>query len=46
MKRYDTSRLPKNFFMGGSFYTKVGGGDREDGQGGRGQNKERARFSH
>ena len=30
MKRYDVSLLPKNFFTGGSFYTK-GGGEREEG---------------
>ena len=26
MKRYDISLLPKNFFMGGSFYKKKGRG--------------------
>ena len=33
MKRYDIQLLPKNFFTGGSFYTKGGGGDWE-GEGG------------
>ena len=37
MKRYDISLLPKNFFMGGSFYKKGRGVDGEDrGGGGRG----------
>ena len=44
MKRYDIPLLPKNFFMGSSFYTKEEGGDREvgdreggEGKGGRGR---------
>ena len=36
MKRYDISLLPKNFFTGGSFYTKGRGGDGEGGVGRRG----------
>jgi len=33
LKRYDISLLPKNFFTGGSFYTKGRGGDGEGGVG-------------
>ena len=50
MKRYDISLLPKNFFTGGSFYKKGGGGDGEARggveRGGKGGGEKKVKFMY